>query len=48
MVDNFNWQVQLEDGMLYIYNEDGAGAEYPINDVDDIPNCIKRYIEYYC
>lgn len=37
-------QIDWEDGMVYIYEEDGSGCEYPADTIEEVVAHIAEYL----
>ena len=44
---DFNIEVELSDGVLYIANENSTGAEYEVESIEDIAQRFKEYLQNY-
>ncbi len=44
---NINMQIDLNQKKLYIGEEDASGAEYNYNNINDLADKIKFYLENY-
>ena len=46
MLKGFNGlQIDWEDGIVYIYEENGTGAEYPAETMEDVIKHVSEYLE---
>lgn len=44
---NFNFSIDLKEKVIYINEESGSGAKYQYENIDDIGENIKFYLENY-
>lgn len=44
---NFNFSIYPEEKVIYISEDSGSGAEYEYENIDDIGEKVKFYLENY-